>query len=245
MTQALTIPGTALVRLPMPRTLQPRPSVFGPTRLRGLGKLGVQSATGTSATARLVLTTTGSSLLSVSAFTGPAAPFVAAAGALLELGGVITGMFGGCGQTCVQATQIVNQAAPILQQNLDTYFALPIPRSAASQAQAVQNFQQVWQSVVNACATPALQDAGQRCVADRMSAGLTIQTPTGPITGNGKFPWDQYYLLPILNDSNVEQLPPDAAAGGSPAAQSGGMLASASPLVPLLALAGLAFWAFS
>lgn len=53
----------------------------------------------------------GSSLVAAAPFTGPAAPFVAAAGALTSLFGQV---FGGCGQACVQsatAEQVYESAA--------------------------------------------------------------------------------------------------------------------------------------
>jgi hypothetical protein len=56
-------------------------------------------------------------MLATAPFTGLAAPFVAAAGALLELVSAASALYAGCGVTCVEATNIVNQVEPYLQQN--------------------------------------------------------------------------------------------------------------------------------
>ena len=55
--------------------------------------------------------TAAKSLLTIAPLTGPAAPFVAAAGALVALGSSLMGLFAGCGSTCDHDTTIVEQFA--------------------------------------------------------------------------------------------------------------------------------------
>lgn len=129
----------------------------------------------------------GATLLSGAAFTGPAAPFVAGAGAVAELLGAI-GIGAGCGQNCITASDYANKAQALLVQNLATYQALPSPRAKSAQTAAASIFNQVWQGLVQACGTvPGA--AGSNCIGDRQPGG--------------KFDWWAGYLNPILNDPNV------------------------------------------
>ena len=49
-------------------------------------------------------------------------------------------MNSGCGQTCIVSTGFANQANAALQQNIEAYFALPVPRPKSSQTAALSNF---------------------------------------------------------------------------------------------------------
>lgn len=86
---------------------------------------------------------------------------------------------GGCGNTCVEATSIVNQAEQVLAANQEAFAAGQI-----SKAQAVQQFQDVWNYVRQSCASiPG--DAGTNCIADRQRGG--------------KWDWFAMHLDPIVN----------------------------------------------
>lgn len=153
-------------------------------------------------------------------------------------------------------TQIVNQAAVLLKQNLDAWNSLSAQdKTAANQQQALANFDGVWQQVVQACNNTAYShgsDAtglspGARCVADR--AG----TAHG---GNGKYDWYAYYRDPIANDTIYQPPSQDAAAMTvsqveQTASQIGTDISSVLgggssnvPWIPIIML-GLGIWALS
>jgi hypothetical protein len=87
-----------------------------------------------------------------------------------------------------QATAIVNQAEPLLKQNLAAFQSLANP-TRSEQAAALSNFDAIWSQVVSACSSSSLEDAGKRCISDR-SAG-------------GRWNWAGYYRDPIANAANV------------------------------------------
>ena len=103
----------------------------------------------------------------------------------------IIGIFKGCGETCVIASQIVDRAEPILRQNRDVYLAGD--HSASSQAGALQRYDDVWARVGELCGDPQLGDAGKRCISDRQCGG---SAPWGET-------WCQLYRDPIANDPDV------------------------------------------
>ena len=100
----------------------------------------------------------------------------------------------------VATTQIVNEAAPLLQQNLDAWNACP--KGCADQSAALNAALQVWYAVVNACCNTSLGDPGHSCMDDRLPAGVAFQCQPGAfhVVGNGMYDWFFYYILPILND---------------------------------------------
>lgn len=87
----------------------------------------------------------------------------------------------------VATTEIVNKVAPLLQQNLEGYMAGP--RTASSQAQALENFKAGWQYVVDNCNVPVMGNPGQECVKDRQRGG--------------EWDWFSFYHDPIANDPSV------------------------------------------
>lgn len=95
-------------------------------------------------------------------------------------------------------TQIVNQAEPYLKQNVAAFLSLPSP-TQSEQAQALQNFDDIWAQVVKACGSGQYEDAGQRCIGDR-SAG-------------GQWDWFAYYRDPIATANNVVPNPAASIAG--------------------------------
>jgi hypothetical protein len=123
-------------------------------------------------------------------FIGPALAGVALVASLLIKNS-------GCGQTCIQTSQWANQAATALQQNLDAYNALPVPRHVANQQLALQTFDSIWAKLVQMCGDPQWGNAGKRCITDRQRGACTWKN-------NGQC-WDWFigYRDPIANDPNV------------------------------------------
>ena len=126
-----------------------------------------------------------------------AGAIVAAVGAIA---GPIISMFNGCGQTCVQATQYANQAAVAVQQIHDTYMAAPV-HYASAQAGTLNQLQQIFDAMKNACGNPALGSAGQRCISERLVRGGTAPWCTNP--GHTGCDWYTTIWDPIANDPNV------------------------------------------
>lgn len=115
-------------------------------------------------------------------------PFSKAALAIAAgISSLVGKFFGGCGQTCVAATSIVDQIEPYLRQNKDLY--LGGPRTLDSQQTALAVFDSTWQSVLAGCGNADLGDAGKRCISDRQRGG--------------KWDWFSYYRDPIANDTTV------------------------------------------
>jgi hypothetical protein len=84
-------------------------------------------------------------------------------------------------------TEIVNDVEPELVKNLNGYFAGP--RTAASQAQALANFDAGWQWVTDNCGQAAMGDPGHWCIDDRKPGG--------------QWDWFARYRDPIANDVPV------------------------------------------
>jgi len=95
------------------------------------------------------------------------------------------GIGNGCGGTCTEATQVVNQIEPLMQQNL-TAAQQTVQQNgcltSAELAQLESNFQSLWQQVLTGCGQiPA--PGGTQCISDRQPGG--------------KYDWTSYYLTPI------------------------------------------------
>lgn len=149
-------------------------------------------------------------ILTAAPFTGPAAPIVAAIGALI---GPIASLFKGCGQSCTQATQYADAAAEAFEQVSQLYWAQPV-RTRAMQQAALDGISGVMEQMRQACSNPQLGAAGQRCISERLTR---TGTPPGcksnyvaPVPGG--FPGIKqgapcnaytYYIDPISNDPGV------------------------------------------
>lgn len=120
---------------------------------------------------------------------------VAIAG-LTAIGIAIAAQFKGCGQTCVQTTQIVQQVEPLLLQNLNNYTGAPI-HYASLQAAALNNFDTAWAAVVQACNQVGGQ-GGAGCISDRQQGACHIKNSDGSC-----FNWFIAYRDPIANDQFV------------------------------------------
>lgn len=113
----------------------------------------------------------GSGLIAAAPATGPGAPFVAAAGGIAELVGAVSRLFQGCGPTCTEATQIVNQVEPYLIQNNQIYFTNP-NRTTGDQQAALATVTQIFSTVQQQCGNSALGEAGQNCISARLGNGM-------------------------------------------------------------------------
>ena len=187
-------------------------SIVWGTRGRGVG--------GTSTT----ISTIAGSLSGPVSLIPVAGPAIAAA---LQITAVIASFFKGCGSTCTLTSNEVNQVEPYMQQNLAQYLAAPV--SAATQQEGLNNFNQLWQGVVNYCSQPSMASAGKACITDRQSGSCAYKTSPGGwqqtngvwtyvnpgANGSGSTCWNWFvgYHDPIANDPRV-------AAASSPATSS-------------------------
>lgn len=124
-------------------------------------------------------------------------PILAGIGAVM---GPIAVMFKGCGQTCIQSSNFANQASSALDQLRAQYFAQPVHYESVQQAtmQAVEN---ILNWLNQACGSPALGPAGQKCISERLVRGGTA--PWCPNPGNtGCDYWTTYYD-PVAHDTSV------------------------------------------
>lgn len=103
----------------------------------------------------------------------------------------------GCGQTCIVTSQWANQAADALKQNLDAYFAMPVPRPKSAQTLALQTFDQIWAKLAEMCGDPQWGDAGKRCISDRQRGACKWQD------AGQCWNWFIGYRDPIANDTQV------------------------------------------
>ena len=168
-----------------------------------------------------VMQATGQTLISAGAVIPVAGPFVALAGAVTDLLASV-GVGKGCGQTCITASNYANQAETLLKQNLSAYMALPSPRPQSAQQAAMNNFQQIWNGLVTACAgVPGT--AGQNCVADRQQGACKWKDSSGNCWN-----WFIGYRDPIANDKTNNDAVGAVMAGTSGAATAAATAAAAT-----------------
>lgn len=228
--------------------LEPRPYSFDRWH-PGLGQSVGQPPGAVSTTA----TEVGSGLLSASGAVTLANPLaggiVAAAGGIADLVGAVAKMFQGCGPTCTQATQIVNQVEPYLQLNNQTYFTNP-NRTTGDQQNAIATAQQIFAMVQQQCGSPQLGTAGQNCISARLGNGITTQSSPNcaAYTSANEYPpycsvpyppgvcwtWTLAYLDPIVND-----IPPGGEGDATVTSVDTSPISSANYL-PLIIIAALA-----
>src|ERR1700679_1357382 len=223
--------------------------------LRGVGALSAQDSQIANAAA------SGAVLVGTAAG-GPLG--AAIAGAIAQTGVLLANIFAGCGNTCVEAADLANQAEPLLQQNLDQYMSAPVHYQSLQEA-ALANFNDTWSSVVSACSNPALGSAGQACVADRQSGACHYTTSPGGWQQQGGewvyvnpgaegrgytcLNWFVGYHDPIANDPTVVPDPVPGAADLTGLLSTVGISPSATlfglPLADVAVGAGLLFllWA--
>lgn len=161
------------------------PSLCGRPARRGLRGLGLDQQTQTIATAAAsALSVTGAILASTMMIPvlGPIAAGIAA------LGITLAEVFSGCGQSCTEATSIVNKAEPLLSQNVTLYLNAPT-RTQSMQAAALNNFDATWAGIVSACQQVGGQ-GGAGCISGRQQGACDYKTsPQGWTVTNGVCKW--------------------------------------------------------
>lgn len=179
----------------------------------------------------------------------------AIASAISQVGILLANLFSGCGDTCVEATKLANEAEPLLLQNLQTYLSAPV-RYQSYQAAALNNFALTWQALQQACSNPQLGSAGQACISDRERGSCAYKTSPGGWTqgaggnwtytypganGSGDACWNWFvgYYDPIANDPDVQPDPVPGAGALSSVLSSVGLSPSSTmfglPLVDVAA----------
>jgi len=134
-------------------------------------------------------------------------------GAIVAAVGALTTLIGSLfvpDLTKIQATRIVDQIeAQVLQPTVANWRALSADQKTRTmQAAYAEVIEAALRKVQEGCSNPALGEAGQRCISERLiRGGAAPWCPTG--TGCD---WYALYLDPIMNDSNVI---PDTALTGS------------------------------
>ena len=223
-----------------------------PRHWDGIGALGLDVTSNTIASEAMSgAAMTGTILTSlahmgmISAAFGPAAPIAAIVVGLAAIGIGIANLFKGCGQTCVEATNIANQLQTYWQNNLNQYMASPIHYKSLQLA-ALNNFDTGWNALVKACGDPSLGVAGQKCISERQRGGASAwccNAPNAVDVGNGMCTGcDAFADLrdPIANDPTVVPDPTDASQFGVVGAT--GAVGSASSgsgfPIPLLLIGG-------
>lgn len=140
----------------------------------------------------------------------------------------------------VATTSIVNEAEPLLRQNLAAWNASA--KTCADQQTALSSALQVWYAVCHACAQPSLGDPGHSCLDDRLPQGVEFSYNTFNIVGNGMWDWFGWYVMPILTDPAVQGCcpaqifydPNSTAPVPMPQCVQGGAGAESSSTIPLL-----------
>lgn len=148
-----------------------------------------------------------STALGLTAGSSLAVPIAGAAFAAILMGVELI-LHSGCGQTCVVTSQWANQAADLLEQNIQKYFSLPAPRTTNDQQSALNIFDAIWAGLVQRCSQAGLGTAGQNCIDDRKAGACKWHQ-----TGQPEFPgqpaygecwnWFKAYRDPIANDHVV------------------------------------------
>jgi len=212
------------MNLPAAMLVPPAP-VFYPemgARVPVYPGLGITKSGATST----ALNMTGTALLSYAPAAGPAAPFVAAAGAIAMLGAQIAKMFGGCGNSCVAATELANQWSDIVEQIKATYWATPTPRYKSLQTETLKQLDGAIEWLRQGCSDPALGSAGQRCISERIVRGGTAPWCPGDHKG-----CDVYTTVydPIANDPDI--IPDPSWLSEATGGLMGGSSASLTPLL--------------
>jgi len=121
-------------------------------------------------------------------------------------------------------THIVDDAEKLMEQNLAAWQGSN--KTASDQAQAIQNFNDIWGQVVAACSQQQFGDPGQRCIHDRERGG--------------PWPWPEWYLDPIAEDPNVQPDPVQGVVSGVESAFQN--VVGSGSNIPLLLAAGIALW---
>jgi hypothetical protein len=173
-----------------------------------------------------VLTTGGAVVMAASPAAGPFAPVFATVGALMTFLGVL-GVGGGCGPSCVAASNDANAVELALKANLAAFL-----HGQIDQATAISNFNALWLQLQEGCAQIG-GSAGQACISDRQAgackwltssggwdaASCTYNPPGAAGSGSSCWNWDVGYSSPIVNAPACFL---DSSAGAGTSAVAGG-----------------------
>ncbi len=176
----------------------------GPSDIQMVQQAGAIASTATTAA---LMATVGTHGLIFGLASAAAIPLIGAAIAGITLG-VVAILNSGCGQTCIVTSNWANQAADLLEQNIKAYFALPAPRPVEAKAQALANFDNIWNYLYQQCASPSLGTAGVNCINDRKQGACKWhqigqpEFPGQPAMGQC-WNWFNSYRDPIENDPAV------------------------------------------
>lgn len=116
--------------------------------------------------------------------TGVGAPIAGLVAALGNVLGPLISRFSGCGQTCVIATQDVNQVGSAMTQAFNIYMSAPVHYQSV-QAAFLQYFDQLMAALQQACGNPQLGAAGQACLSDNSPNACKWKSSPGGWTSNG------------------------------------------------------------
>ncbi len=160
---------------------------FAAHRRLGVGALDQQSQTIAGIAATTATTTTGI-LAALGTFGAMGGPVTAAVAGIVAVGIALANLFSGCGQTCVAATNLADQAGALIDQAYTHYMSSPV-HYASMQAAYLNLFDGTWNALVKACSNPALGAAGQRCISDRQAGSCAYKTSPGGWTQDAAGKW--------------------------------------------------------
>jgi hypothetical protein len=225
----------APARLPIARQWRRPPQIGGWVNPRspmrpGLGQVQTSSTQTISAIASTGASVTVSTLVALGTITGPVGAAIAG---VIAAGMAIASLFKGCGQTCIEASDIANQCETVLQQNLQQYLSAPVHYQSLQTA-ALNNFTTAWSALTQACGAASLGSAGSNCISERQQGACSYKTTPGGwqqgssgwtyvypgANGSGSTCWNWFvgYHDPIANDPTV--VPDPASSGAAGAASS-------------------------
>lgn len=205
-------------RVMLPPAMLDRNSIRTMGGLRALRGLGQSSTDGLSASQITAVSNSTATIASTVASNEPPSEMAEnAAAAALSAAAVVTpppanvillaaagvakilaalGVGEGCGETCIQATSIVNNAEPSFLANLQQY-----ENGQVTQAQAISTYNSLWQAMVVSCSAIS-GSAGQDCISDRQEGAChwkATGTPPTPYSPEDGACWNWYlaYYVPL------------------------------------------------
>lgn len=188
-------------------------------------------------------TTAGSITLSIIGASAAAGPVGVAIGvgvaAIVALSGTISHLISGCGNACVQATEIVNSAETYVKGISDAYWQTPV-RTKSYQAWVLGQLDSIFDQVRTLCGKIG-GDPGTRCVQERLVRGFRPPWCTDsnvPLSQCGG--WYDVTYDPIAHDAGVVADPPTSGVSAGLAAVAGSLPGGYSTAV----IAGLILFVF-
>lgn len=201
---------TLTLRRPRPRTL-PRAQYrhrLGDTATQIVGTGSAIAGTAISTTAALASSSVG--LITLSSTMAAAIPV---AGAVLAVGVLVFSLLHNTRglQQDAETTNVVDKAQAYMDQNLAAWNTSN--KSLSTQAQALKNWDDCWNAVLNFCGQASEGSPGQRCISERQRGGI----------------YDYFAATrdPIANDPDAGAI--DRAAAAEVAANVASALAAAAP----------------